>query len=361
VTGPLYGLRVVELVGQGPGPFGAMLLADLGAEVVAVVRPSQVVADDRPATNPLMRGKRSVAIDLKTTEGVEAMGALLAAADVFVDPFRPGVCERLGIGPDEMLAANGRLIYARMTGFGQTGPWARAAGHDINYIAMSGALHAIGYEGQPPTMPINLLGDFAGGGLLMVMGIAAAAYERERSGRGQVIDVAMVDGAAALLGPFFTAIGRGAWGPRGTNTLDGGAPFYQVYETADGEWMAAGAIEPQFYAALLDGLGLDRGRYPQWDRAQWAKQRDEFGALFRTRTRDEWCTVFEGADACVSPVLAATEVADHPHMGERETVMTIDGVLQAAPAPRYSRTPAEAGAPVHPGADELESVLASWA
>jgi alpha-methylacyl-CoA racemase len=286
------------------------------------------------------------------------MQSLLARADVFVDPFRPGVCERLGIGPDEMLAANDRLIYARMTGFGQSGPWAQAAGHDINYIALSGALHAIGYEGQPPTMPINILGDFAGGGLLLVAGVAAAAFERERSGRGQVIDVAMVDGAAMLLGPFFTALGSGMWGPRGTNHLDGGAHFYQVYETSDGEWMAVGAIEPQFYAELLAGLGIDD--VPQWDRRQWPANKARFAEMFRMKTRDEWCAVFEGVDACVSPVLAATEVGDHPHMRDRQSVLAINGALQAAPAPRFSRTPATAGVPVHPGADALDAVLSTW-
>ncbi len=360
MTGPLDGLRVVELVGQGPGPYGAMLLADLGADVVAVVRPTDVPTDDRPATNPMMRGKRSVAIDLKDAEGVAAMRALLDRADAFIDPFRPGVCERLGIGPDEMLAANERLIYARMTGFGQTGPWAHAAGHDINYIAMAGALHTIGYAGQPPTMPINLLGDFAGGGLLMVTGIVAAAYERERSGHGQVLDVAMVEGAAMILGPFFAAAASGAWGPRGTNHLDGGAPFYQVYETADGEWMAAGAIEPQFYAALIDGLGLDPAENPQWDRSQWAAMKERFGETFRSRTRRDWEVVFEGVDACVSPVLAPTEVAEHPHTRHRNVVATVNGVLQATPAPRFSRTPAALGVPVHPGGDDFDAVLASW-
>ena len=350
MTGPLDGLRVVELVGQGPGPYGAMLLADLGADVVAVVRPTDVPTDDRPATNPMMRGKRSVAIDLKDAEGVAAMRALLDRADAFIDPFRPGVCERLGIGPDEMLAANERLIYARMTGFGQTGPWAHAAGHDINYIAMAGALHTIGYAGQPPTMPINLLGDFAGGGLLMVTGIVAAAYERERSGHGQVLDVAMVEGAAMILGPFFAAAASGAWGPRGTNHLDGGAPFYQVYETADGEWMAAGAIEAQFYAALIDGLGLDPAENPQWDRSQWAAMKERFGETFRSRTRRDWEVVFEGVDACVSPVLAPTEVAEHPHTRHRNVVATVNGVLQATPAPRSRARPLRSVCPSTPAA-----------
>ena len=251
MKGPLAGLRVVELVGQGPGPYGAMLLADLGCDVVAVDR-AAAADTSRPATNPMARGKRSVVLDLKAPADREVLLTLLDQADVLIDPFRPGVCERLGVGPDVVTARNPRLIYARMTGWGQDGPWAQAAGHDIDYIALSGALHAIGYEGQPPTMPINLLGDFAGGGLVLAMGVACAAFERTQSGLGQVIDVAMVDGAAMIFGPFFSAVAGGGWGPRGTNHLDGAAPFYGVYETADGGWMVRrGLFEVERDAALV--------------------------------------------------------------------------------------------------------------
>jgi alpha-methylacyl-CoA racemase len=364
MTGPLAGLRVVELVGQGPGPYCGMLLADLGADVVAVVRPAEAraAADrlDRPATNPLMRGKRSVVADLKDEGGVASVLALLDRADVFIDPFRPGVCERLGLGPDVACERNPRLIYGRMTGWGQEGPWAQAAGHDIDYIALSGALSMIGYEGQPPTMPINLLGDFAGGGLLLTMGIAAAAFERSVSGRGQVIDAAMVDGAALILGPFFSAASSGFWGPRGTNQLDGGAHFYNVYETSDAEWIAVGAIEPQFYAAFLAGLGLPADT-PQWDQATWPELKEQVAAVVRTRTRDEWCEVFEGTDACVAPVLAPGEVPSHPHTAARGTVVELNGVPQPQAAPRFSRTPAVATPPCHPGQHALPDILADWA
>jgi alpha-methylacyl-CoA racemase len=362
IGGPLAGLRVVELVGQGPGPYCGMLLADLGADVVAVDRPSEAAKVDRGrmATNPMMRGKRGVTLDLKNASDADTMRRLIEHADVFVDPFRPGVCERLGIGPDEMTERNPRLVYGRMTGFGQDGPLALAAGHDIDYIALSGALHMIGYEGQPPTMPINLLGDFAGGGLLLALGIAAAIVERAASGRGQVIDAAMVDGAAMVLGPFFVAAASGAWGERGTNHLDGGAHFYNVYETSDGKWVAVGAIEPQFYAELLSRLGLDDDGH-QWDRARWPEWKQRLAGIFRTRTRDEWCDLLEGTEACFAPVLAPGEVASHRHMAARGTVVEINGVPQPQAAPRFSRTPASAGVPVHPGSHTADEVIESWA
>jgi alpha-methylacyl-CoA racemase len=360
MTGPLAGLRVVELVGQGPGPYCGMLLADLGADVVAVDR--REVADridhGRTATNPMMRGKRGVALDLKTPADVESLLALTDVADVFVDPFRPGVCERLGVGPDVVCSRNPAMIYGRMTGFGQDGPLSQAAGHDIDYIALSGALHAIGFEGQPPTFPINLLGDFAGGGLLLALGIACAAFERSRSGRGQVIDAAMVDGAAMLLGPFFVAATAGSWGPRGTNHLDGAAPFYNVYETADGEWVAFGAIEPQFHRELYERLGLDEPA--QWDRAAWPGEKARLAAHVRTRTRAEWCESLEGYETCFAPVLAPAEVASHPHMAARGTVVEINGVSQVQAAPRFSRTAAAAGVPVHPGSHTIAEILTTW-
>lgn len=358
MSGPLTGLRVVELQGQGPGPYGGMLLADMGCDVVCVDRPSERRERTEPARNPMMRGKRSVVADLKTPEGAAAVRALTDAADVFIDPFRPGVCERLGIGPEVLCASNPRLIYARMTGFGQDGPWANAAGHDINYISLGGALDMIGAEGLAPQIPVNLVADFGGGGVMLVVGVAAAAYERERSGRGQVIDVAMVDGTALLLGPYFMARESGAWGPRGTNHLDGAAPFYNVYETLDGRWISVGAIEPQFHAAFYRGLGLEEPS--QWDRAVWRAGRDVVAARVRTRTRDEWMEIFDGAEACVAPVLAPTELPDHPHTAARSTTIRIDDVLQPAPAPRFSRTASEAGRAVHPGTSELDAVLAGW-
>lgn len=366
MAGPLAGIRVVELVGQGPGPYGAMILADLGADVVAVDRPEVAakVNRDRVATNPMMRGKRGVALNLRDDADRARFVELVAKADVFIDPFRPGVCERLGVGPDEMTALNPRLVYTRMTGWGQTGPWAHTAGHDIDYIALSGALHTIGYEGQPPTMPVNMLGDFAGGGLLLAMGVSSALVERHTSGLGQVIDVAMVDGAAMLLGPFFVAADNGFWGERGTNHLDGGAHFYNVYGTSDGKWMAVGAIEPQFYLEFVTRLGVvdddllrpDR----QNDRAIWKSAKARLTEVFATRTRDEWCAVFDGSDACVSPVLSPSEVATHPHTAERGTTIRVNGVLQAQSAPRFSRTNGTAGTPTHPGSSSVDDILGSW-
>ena len=364
--GPLAGVRVVELVGQGPGPYGAMILADLGADVIAVDRPEVAarINHERPATNPLMRGKRSIALDLKSDADRASLMELVERADVLIDPFRPGVCERLGIGPDVLLARNERLLFTRMTGWGQDGPLAQAAGHDINYVALSGALHTIGYEGQPPTMPINLMGDFAGGGLVLAMGVAAALVERTRSGRGQVIDVAMVDGVAMILNPFYLAATNGFWGPRGTNHLDGGAHFYNVYGTADGKWVSVGAIEPQFYLELVEGMGLREDELctpsRQMDRSVWSEAKRRFASVFASRTRDEWCAVFEGGNACFAPVLAPEEVSSHAHITARSTVVSVNGVTQAAPAPRFSRTPGAVGLSRHPGADSLTDVLASW-
>jgi alpha-methylacyl-CoA racemase len=360
MSGPLYGLKVVELVGQGPGPYCAMLLADLGADVVAVDRRSvaDTIDSDRIATNPFMRGKRGVALDLKVPDDVATLLALIDVADVFVDPFRPGVCERLGIGPDVVRSRNPRIIYGRMTGWGQDGPLAEVAGHDIDYIAMSGALSMIGYAGQPPTFPINLLGDFAGGGLILAMGIAAAAFERSVSGQGQVIDAAMIDGAATILGPFVSAGSGGSWGPRGTNHLDGAAPFYNVYETSDREWIAVGAIEPQFHAELYRLLGIDAPT--QWERARWPIEKERLAAVFVERTRAEWCGLLEGTEACFAPVLSPTEAAAHPHAAARGTFVEINGTLQAQAAPKFSRTPAAAGLPVHPGSTTTDAILADW-
>ncbi len=359
--GPLHGLRVIELGGQGPGPYCGMILADMGCDVVTVDRPSDVAKVDtsRLPTNLFMRGKRSIALDLKQDSDVHLLLTLLDEADVFIDPFRPGVCERLGIGPDVACARNSRLIYGRMTGYGQDGPLAQVAGHDIDYIAMSGALWLLGREGDKPTPPINLVGDFAGGGLMLALGIAAAAFERASSGIGQVIDAAMVDGAALVAAPFFPATSSGFWGPRGTNHIDTGSHFYEVYECADGAYVAVGAIEPQFYAELLARLELDHAEFPQWDRARWPEFKSRIAAVFLTRTRARWCQVLEGTEACFAPVLSPAEAAAHPHNIERQTFVEINGVTLPAPAPRFSRTPAVAQPPAHLGSstDEARSGL----
>jgi alpha-methylacyl-CoA racemase len=351
MSGPLAGLRVVELVGQGPGPFAGMVLADLGADVVAVDRPAVAAKANRskPPIGLFLRGKRSAALDLKVTEDLDALIHLCDRADVFIDPFRPGVCERLGVGPDVLRTRNERLIYGRITGFGQTGPLAHVAGHDINYIAMSGALHALGAEGGPPQPPINLLGDFAGGGMLLALGVAAAAFERSVSGHGQVIDAAMIDGAALMFTPLFSAVRNGVWGERGTNHLDGGAHFYNTYTCADGEYIVVGAIEPQFYAELLALLGLDAAEFPQHDRAQWKPLRARFAAVFLTKTRDEWRALLEGTEACFAPVLSAHEAPSHPHNTARETFHDYNGSILPGPAPRFSRTEPEVRMPCHIG------------
>ena len=349
--GPLAGLRVIELVGQGPGPYCGMLLADYGCDVVAVHRPEVVESTDtsRPATNLFMRGKRSIGLNLKSPTDIAALLSALDEADVFIDPFRPGVCERLGLGPEVVCARNPRLIYGRVTGYGQSGPLAQAAGHDINYIALSGALWLLGREGHKPTAPINLLGDFAGGALMLALGIASAAFERERSGLGQVIDCAMVDGAALVAAPFFPATSSGFWGQRGTNHIDSGAHFYEVYVCADGEFVSVGAIEPQFYQALLVGLGLDLASTPQWDRSRWNELKIVFANVFKQRTRSQWDSVFEGVDACYAPVLSPAQAAEHDHNVHRETFAAGDGIVVPNPAPRFSRTPARAGRASHPG------------
>jgi isopenicillin-N epimerase len=330
--GPLAGVRVIELVGLGPGPFCGMVLGGLGAEIIRVDRPGS----PDPGRGPLEHGKQTVRADLKTAEGVEQVLGLTDGADVLIDVFRPGVTERLGIGPDVACTRNPRLIYGRLTGYGQDGPWAHKAGHDLNYIALAGALEPLGRADGPPTAPINMLADFAGGGLLLAYGITAALHERSVSGRGQVIDAAMIDGAAMLLAPFYAGRAHGGWGPRGTNHLDGAAHFYDVYQCADGKWLAVGAIEPQFYAALLAGLGLDdEDANEQWDRTQWAAKKEKFAAVIAARTRDEWVAVFDGADACVAPVLDPVEATQHPHNVARNMF----DELRPRPAPRFSRTP----------------------
>ncbi len=359
--GPLSGVRVVELGGIGPGPHGTALLADLGCDVVTVATPAQAAAvPDRPATNPLTRGKRSVTVDLKAAGGADAVLALCDRADVLVDPFRPGVCERLGIGPDVVCGRNERLVYARLTGWGQDGPYADRVGHDIDYLAVAGALALLAADPDgEPTVPLNLIADFAGGGMLLVVAVAAALVERARSGRGQVVDVAMVDGVAALVGPFYSARASGAWGPRGTNLLDGGAHFYASYRTSDDRWLAVGAIEPRFYASLLEVLGLADDP-TQWDRSGWPSWKQRLADVFASATRDEWVARFAGTEACVAPVLDPAEVAHDPHVVARGTVVEVDGVPQPGAAPRFGRTPGSVGEAVHPGAHSLDDVLGTW-
>jgi len=357
--GPLAGIRVVELAGIGPGPFAAMLLADLGAEVLRVDRP----AASRPAwPTVLARGRRSVAVDLKHPDGPGVVLGLVGAADALVEGFRPGVAERLGIGPDPCLARNPRLVYGRVTGWGQDGPWRLAAGHDIDYVALAGALHPIGQAGGPPVPPLNLVGDFGGGGMLLALGVVAALLEASRSGRGQVVDAAMVDGAALLTTQFHELLAAGLWREeRGANLLDGGAPFYGVYETADGRHLAVGALEPQFWAELLERLGLDAAELPaQLDRNGWPELRERLAALFRTRPRDEWCELLAGTDACVAPVLGLGEAPAHRHNRARGTFVDVGGVVQPAPAPRFSRTPPDPPQPPARAGEHTDQALADW-
>ena len=338
--GPLNGLRIIELAGIGPGPFCGMMLSDMGAEVIRVDR----IADDshRPK-DVLARNRRSVAVDLKRPEGVEVVLRLCESAAGLFEGFRPGVTERLGLGPDACMGRNGKLVYGRMTGWGQEGPMAQAAGHDINYIGLSGALHAIGRPGSKPVPPLNLVGDFGGGGMLLAFGMVCGLLEAQRSGKGQVIDAAMVDGAAALMAMFFTFRATGEFSDqRGTHLLDGGAHFYDTYETSDGRYVCIGSIEPQFYALLLEKAGLDLERFkPQMDTEQWPALKDELTRVFKTKTRAQWCEIMEGTDVCFAPVLSIFEAPDHPHNRARNSFVSIDGVVQPAPAPRFSRTKPE--------------------
>jgi alpha-methylacyl-CoA racemase len=363
MTGPLAGLRVLELAGIGPGPHAAMVLADLGADVVRVDRP-QPAPDARVGgpTDQMQRGRRSVALDLKSPAHRDRFLTLVAAADVLIEGYRPGVTERLGIGPDECTAVNPGLVYARMTGWGQDGPLAHTAGHDINYLALTGVLHAIGRADERPVPPLNLVADFGGGSMLVLVGILAALWERNRSGRGQVVDAAMVDGAGLLAELIWSFRGVGGWSDtRGTNLLDGGCPYYDTYTCADGRYVAVGALEKPFWADLLAGLGIDPDEFGRReDPANWPAVRARFTALFVTRTRDEWATVFAGTDACVTPVLTFAEAPDDPHLAARQSLIELNGVHQPAPAPRFSRSrTATPTPPPSPGRDTAE-VLAEW-
>ena len=334
----LQGIRVVEMAGLAPAPFCGMIRADVGADVVRVDRVGAGSMDQ------LARGKRSLAVNLKSPDGVETVLRLAERADVLLEPYRPGVMERLGLGPEVATARNPRLVYARLTGFGQDGPYASMAGHDINYIALSGALSLIGRKGEVPLAPVNLLGDFAGGGMLCALGICLALLERHQSGKGQVVDAAMVDGAAYLASFVYKFRNSGMWrDERGTNLLDSAAPFYDNYRTSEGQFMSVGAIEPQFYAALLKGLGLDAASLPQqMDQSKWPQTKQRFAALFAAKTRAEWCAIFDGTDACVAPILNLWEVADHPHTRARGVLLTdAQGKPEPAPAPRLSRTPGD--------------------
>jgi alpha-methylacyl-CoA racemase len=338
-----------------------MLLADMGATVVKVDRAEEARAwpRDKVATNLMDRGKQSVAVDLRQPDAASVVLGLVERFDVVIDPFRPGVMERLGIGPEPCLAANPAVIFARMTGWGQDGPWAQRAGHDINYISLSGSLDLLGEPGRPPQAPLNILGDFAGGGVLLAFGIMCAAFEARTSGKGQVIDAAMVDGAAVVMAPFISGSLRGQWGPKGTNFLDGAAHFYGVYRTADDRYLSVAAIEPKFYAELLNGLGIDPEVLgPQWDKDRWSANKETVAAVVATRSVDEWSAIFEGADACVCPVLTPAEAASHPHIVERATFVDVDGVTQPGPAPRFSRTATSTPAgPCFPG-QHTEQILA---
>ena len=359
--GPLHGLRIIELEGIGPVPMCAMLLADLGADVVRIDRrePSGLglAMDRRFAVNS--RSRRSVALDLKSAAGRDAALRLIARTDVLLEGFRPGVAERLGVGPEDCHARNPALVYGRMTGFGQSGPLAQAAGHDLNYIALSGVLHAIGPRGGKPVPPLNLVGDYGGGALYLALGVLAALHERKASGRGQVVDTAMVDGAASLMSIFYGLAAAGAWsGARGENWLDGGAPYYDTYETADAKFIAVGAIEPKFFAELAKAIGLDaRFVQRQNDRKTWPEMREALSAIFKQRTRAEWCALLEGSDACFAPVLTMIEAPEHAHAKARSAFIEVDGVVQPAPAPRFDRSVPATPRPAPRAGEHTEEVL----
>lgn len=362
--GPLAGLKVVEVGGVGPGPFCGMLLSDMGAEVVRIDRKhaseSGLPVDRR--FDVMFRGRRSLALDLKKPEAVEAVKRMLEGADVLIEGFRPGVMERLGLGPDVCLGLNPRLVYGRMTGWGQTGPLAHAVGHDMNYIALSGVLHAIGRKGGPPEIPLNLIGDFGGGSMYLAFGILCALHEAKSSGRGQVVDAAMVDGSTSLMAMVYGLFASGYWkDERGSNRLDSGAPWYDVYETSDGRHVAVACTEASFYRNTLQVLGFAETDFaPQHDRAGWPHMKEAFTRVFRTRTREAWCVAFEGTDTCFSPVLSLAEAPLHPHQVARGNFVESAGVLQPAPAPRFSRSrPAVQGPPPEVGQHNAE-VLADW-
>lgn len=351
--GPLTGYRIVELAGIGPGPFCGMMLSDMGAEVIRVDRVSKSQSAPRDV---LQRNRKSIAIDLKSPEGKELVLKLVEKSDALFEGFRPGVTERLGLGPEDCMARNEKLVYGRMTGWGQSGPLSQAAGHDINYIGLAGALHAIGEPNRKPVPPLNLIGDFGGGGMLLAFGLVCALLEAQKSGKGQVVDAAMVDGAASLMAMFFSMADKGFINQRGTNMLDGGSHFYNTYETADGKYVCVGAIEPQFYTLLVQHSGVNAKDFEaQMDRGSWPEKRATLESIFKSKTRDEWCQIMEGTDICFAPVLSIWEAPNHPHNKHRETFIDVDGITQPAPSPRFSRTEAKVrGSARVPGQDTTE-------
>ena len=362
MSGPLAGVRVIELGGIGPVPYASMLLAEAGAEVLRITRPESPAGRGTAGSDLLLRSRASIGVDLKTEGGVGLVLELIERADALVEGFRPGVAERMGLGPAECRGRNPRLVFGRMTGWGQEGPWSGAAGHDINYIAIAGALWPIGREGERPVPPLNLVGDFGGGGMLLAFGVVSALFEAGRSGNGQVVDAAMLDGAASLITMLFSLRALGAWqDQRGVNLLDTGAHFYEVYDTADGGYFAVGAIEAPFYADLLKGLGLEGAELPhQMDRAHWPEMKERFASIFRSKTRDEWAAVFGELDACATPVLSPAEAPRHPHVSERRTFVEIAEVVQPAPAPRFDRTQGQATAGRYLTGDDADALLVSW-
>jgi alpha-methylacyl-CoA racemase len=365
MSGPLSGIKLIELAGIGPGPFAAFMLSDMGADVIRVDRCTAVGSSSAEGTaaNGLNRGRRTVAIDLRSPEGVETVLRLVETADGLMEPFRPGVTERLGVGPDACLARNERLVYGRMTGWGQDGPYGKAAGHDINYISLAGALHAIGRKGDRPVPPLNLVGDFGGGGMLLAYGMVCGLLEAKTSGKGQVVDAAMVDGTASLMMMIYSWLNMGTWvDERGINLLDSGAPYYDTYETADGRYISVGSIEPQFYALLLKHTGLESedGLAPQTDRSGWPDLRERLTEVFKSKTRDEWCEIMETSDVCFAPVLSMTEAPSHPHNAARQTFIELEGFPQPAPAPRFSRTPGAVQRPASPPGTHTDEVLGEW-
>jgi alpha-methylacyl-CoA racemase len=360
--GPLKGNRIIEIAGIGPGPFACMMLADMGADVIRLERATGARGVDAIPGNIGNRSRRSVGVDLKNPDAVELILRLVEQADALVEGFRAGVAERLGIGPDVCLGRNPRLVYGRMTGWGQSGPYASMAGHDINYIALAGALAHFGRPGETPVPPINMVGDFGGGGMLMAFGVVCGLLEAKESGQGQVVDAAMVDGSATLMAMIYGLRAMGLWSlEKGTNIIDGGAHFYDAYETADGKYVSVGSIEPQFYAELLRLTGLEGEDLPhQMDRSQWPALKERMAGIFRQRTRDEWCELLEGTDVCFAPVLTMEEAPAHPHNVARGTFVEIDGVVQPAPAPRFSRTPGEISRPPSAPAADTDEALADW-
>lgn len=351
--GPLKGVRIIELEGIGPGPYCGMLLADLGAEVISITRR----AEDQPRPAEISeRNKKSVALNLKTPEGVEALLRLVGTADALIEGYRPGVMEKLGLGPDVCLARNPALVFGRMTGWGQYGPLSKAAGHDINYISLTGALHSIARKGERPIPPLNLIGDFGGGALFLALGVVSALFEAKQSGQGQVIDAAMVDGASSLMQLMYSFLADGTWvdSPE-SNYLDGAAHFYDTYETLDGKYVSIGSIEPQFYALLIEKAGLDADNFADRSPERWPELKAEIARVMKTKTRDQWCDIMEGTDVCFAPILSMREAPLHPHMAERKSFIEVDGVLQPNTAPRFSRTPCEQpSAPRPRGADTTE-------